>query len=104
MQLPTAFQGSSHFGDDVLPEAPIVKPLLSQEHSFLSTDRGQILVFDGARTLHRGSLVRQGERVAMQVAFKNLDDRRIRTHLSGGSALSKLARRIRTLTVMSVRG
>lgn len=104
MQLPTAFQGSSHFGDDVLPDTPIAQRLLSKEQSFLSADRAQVMVFDGARTLHRGSLVRQGERVAMQVAFKNLDDRRIKAQLSGGNALYKLLRRIRTLTMMSVRG
>jgi hypothetical protein len=102
MQLPAAFQGSSHFGDDVLPESPVAQRLLAQEQEFLSTDRGQVLVFDGGRTLHRGSLVREGERVAMQVAFKNLNDRRIRAHLDGGSRLSKAFRRIRTLAMMSV--
>lgn len=104
MQLPAPFQGSSHFGDDVLPESPIVQRLLAQEQSFLSTDRGQVMVFDGGRTLHRGSLVRQGERVAMQVAFKNLNDRRIRVQLNGGNALANALRRIRKLAVMSVQG
>jgi hypothetical protein len=104
MQLPTAFQGSSHFGDDVLAGSPLAQRLLSQERNFLSGEQGQVLVFDGARTLHRGSLVRQGERVAMQVAFKNLNDRNIRNHVDGGSALSKLLRRVRTLAAMSVRG
>jgi hypothetical protein len=103
MQLPTAFQGSSHFGDDILPESPMTQRLLSQEQDFLSVDRGQVLVFDGGRTLHRGSLVREGERVAMQVAFKNLNDRRIRTHLDGGSGLAKAFGRMRTLAMMSVR-
>jgi hypothetical protein len=104
MQLPTAFQGSSHFGDDILPKSPTAELLLSREETFLSGDRGQVLVFDGGRTLHRGSLVRHGERVAMQVAFKNLNDRRIRVQLDGGSALAKVLRRIRTLAMMSVRG
>lgn len=104
MQLPAAFQGSSHFGDDVLPDTPLAQRLLSQEHTFLSTDRGQVMVFDGGRALHRGSLVRQGERVAMQVAFKNLNDRRIRVQLDGGNAFSKALRKIRKLAVMSVRG
>lgn len=104
MQLPTLFQGSSHFGDDVLPETPIALQLSSQEQSFLSTNRGQVMVFDGARTLHRGSLVERGERVAMQVAFKNLNDRAIQTQLDGGSALVKLLRRVGKLAKMSVRG
>ena len=104
MQLPTAFQGSSHFGDDLLPESPIAQQLLAQEETFLSTDRGQVLVFDGGRTLHRGSLVRRGERVAMQVAFKNLNDRRVRNQLDGGSAFSKLLRRMGRLAMLSVRG
>jgi hypothetical protein len=104
MQLPAAFQGSSHFGDDVLPDSPMVQKLLSQERSFLSGDRGQVLVFDSGRVLHRGSLVRQGERVAMQVAFKNVNDRKIRLQLDGGDAFSKLLRRIRTLAAVSVRG
>ena len=104
MQLPIAFQGSSHFGDDVLPNTPLAQRLLSQEQKFLSTERGQVLVFDGARTLHRGSLVRQGERVALQVGFKNLNDSRVRAQLSGGDAFSKLMRRIRTLAKMAVQG
>jgi hypothetical protein len=104
MQLPTAFQGSSHFGDDVLPGSPIADRLLSLEQQFLSADRGQVMVFDGARTLHRGSLVQHGERVAMQVAFKNLNDQKIKAQLNGGSTLSKLLRRARSLALMSVRG
>jgi hypothetical protein len=104
MQLPTSFQGSSHFGDDVVAGSPIAQQLLSQERSFLSAGQGQVMVFDGARTLHRGSLVRQGERVAMQVAFKNLNDAKIRAQLNGGDAISKLLRRVRTLAKMSVRG
>ncbi len=51
MQLPTAFQGSSHFGDDVLPDTPIAQRLLSKEQSFLSADRAQVMVFDGAAHL-----------------------------------------------------
>jgi hypothetical protein len=104
MQLPAAFQGSSHFGDDVLADSPIAGRLLPQEHAFLSGSQGQIMVFDGGRTLHRGSLVRHGERVAMQVAFKNLNDHKIRVQMDGGTAFSKALRRIRTLAVMSVRG
>ena len=103
MQLPAAFQGSSHFGDDVLADSPIAGRLLPQEHTFLSGDRGQIMVFDGGRTLHRGSLVRRGERVALQVAFKNLNDRRIRVQMDGGTAFFKALRRMRALAVMSVR-
>jgi hypothetical protein len=103
MQLPTAFQGSSHFGDDILAGSPLAETLSPREQSFLSADRAQVMVFDGGRTLHRGSLVRQGDRIAMQVAFKNLNDRKIRTQLNGGTALAKLLRRIRMLAMMSVR-
>jgi hypothetical protein len=104
MQLPAAFQGSSHFGDDVLPGNPLVQRLLSHEQSFLSADRGQVMVFDGARTVHRGSLVQQGERVALQVAFKNLDDRKIRNQLNGGGRFAMLMRRVGNLAKWSVRG
>jgi len=104
MQLPTVFQGSSHFGDDVLPDSPIARQLLPLEQSFLSTGQQQVLVFDGARTLHRGSLVLEGERVALQVAFKNLNDRKIGAQMNGGTALAKLLQRARKLAVMSVQG
>jgi hypothetical protein len=104
MQLPTAFQGSSHFGDDVLPDSPITRQLVSLEQSFLSVGRKQVLVFDGARALHRGSLVLEGERLAMQVAFKNLNDHKIGVQMDGGTALAKLLRRVRELAMLSVRG
>jgi hypothetical protein len=104
MQLPSAFQGSSHFGDDVLPDSPLADRLLAREETFLSAESGYVMVFDGGRTLHRGSVVREGERVALQVAFKNLGDRRITAQLQGGTALRKFVRRVRTLAAMSVRG
>ena len=33
---------------------------------------GTFIVFDGARLLHRGGLMEQGERVALQVIFSDL--------------------------------
>jgi hypothetical protein len=104
MELPKAFQGSSHFGDDFLPDLPLTRQLADQEQLFLSTNDPKILVFDGARTLHRGALVQDGYRVAMQVATKNLNDRRIRAHLEGGGEAVKLLRKVTKLAKASFRG
>jgi hypothetical protein len=93
MQLPRAFQGTSHFGDDVLPGSDLARDLGAREFKFLSQDRGQVLVFDGGRTLHRGALVQMGERLALQVGFINVNDRSIRTQIAGGGSVRRFLKR-----------
>jgi hypothetical protein len=93
MQLPRAFQGTSHFGDDVLPGTELARDLAAREFKFLCNDGGRVLVFDGGRTLHRGALVQTGERLALQVGFVNLNDRRIRTQIAGGGSLRRFLKR-----------
>jgi hypothetical protein len=46
------------------------------------SEGGQALVFDGPHLLHRGSLVRTGERMALQVGFRNRNEAIIKSHLA----------------------
>src|SRR5262249_44933857 len=66
MMLPRAFQACSHFGDDILDETLLAKELLEQEVK-LTNDVGNCIVFDGDYGIHRGALVKEGERFAFQV-------------------------------------
>ncbi len=103
MQLPRAFRGSSHFGDDVLPDTSVAEVLGKLEVPYLS-ERAGALVFDGPHLLHRGSLVREGERMALQVGFRNRSEARIKSHQSNETFLSEelaLARKYARKFVMS---
>jgi ectoine hydroxylase-related dioxygenase (phytanoyl-CoA dioxygenase family) len=84
MQLPRGIRGSSHFGDDILPGTGVAQALDGLEFQYLS-DGGQALVFDGPHLLHRGSLVRNGERMALQVAFRNRNEAIVKARLAGES-------------------
>lgn len=68
LSLPTALQGSSHFGDDVLDGTPLSDELLRNEIR-MTKDVGNCIVFDGNYGIHRGALVRSGERFVFQVIF-----------------------------------
>jgi hypothetical protein len=81
MQLPRAIRGSSHFGDDILPATKLADTLGDLEMPYLS-ETAQALVFDGPHLLHRGSLVRAGERMAIQVGFRNRNEAIIKSHLA----------------------
>ncbi len=81
MELPAALRGSSHFGDDILPDTDLAAQLEKLEVPYLSAG-GQTLVFDGPRLLHRGSLVRSGERLSLQVIYRNRNEARIRSGLA----------------------
>jgi ectoine hydroxylase-related dioxygenase (phytanoyl-CoA dioxygenase family) len=81
MQLPRAIRGSSHFGDDILAGTNLAVTLGKLEVPYLS-EKGQALVFDGPHMLHRGSLVRTGERMALQVGFRNRNEAIIKSHLA----------------------
>ena len=80
MQLPRALRGSSHFGDDVVPKSTVATALAGREVQYLSKS-AQAFVFDGPHLLHRGSIVQSGERMALQVAFRNRNEANIRSRL-----------------------
>ena len=71
-KLPRAFQGSSHFGDDVINNTPLSKFLLSRELR-LTSDIANCMLFSGHTTIHRGGIVEEGERWVFQLAFKRID-------------------------------
>ena len=87
MELPEPFQGSSHFGDDVLSGTSLATELASLEVPYLSQG-GQALVFDGPQLFHRGSLVKTGERMALQVIYRNQNEEDIKAHLSQETLLT----------------
>jgi hypothetical protein len=66
--LPRALQGTSHFGDDVVDGTPLSEELLADE-VLMTNDVGNCIVFDGNFGIHRGGLVRSGERFVFQVIF-----------------------------------
>ncbi len=68
LSLPSALHGSSHFGDDVLDDTKLSQELLSNEIR-MTKDVGNCIVFDGNYGIHRGGLVRSGERFVFQVVF-----------------------------------
>lgn len=68
MSLPEQLQYNSHFGWDVVPNSSLEKDLIAQEVVHCGK-AGFYTVFDGSSLVHRGGLVRSGERVALQVLF-----------------------------------
>jgi hypothetical protein len=66
--LPVALQACSHFGEDVLDGSEMSAELLKNEVK-LTRDVGDCIVFDGDYGIHRGALVRSGERFVFQVIF-----------------------------------
>lgn len=103
MQLPRAFQGSSHFGDDIASGSPLATDLLGREQHFLSSEVGQALIFDGPRALHRGSIVQSGNRLAMQVVFINTNDAEIKTAMGGGGVVTRFMENARRLANVAIR-
>ena len=67
--LPKDLRGSTHFGDDLIDGSPSSDSLLRQEEVFVG-DAGTLVVFDGSKGIHRGSLVDQGERWAIQIGMR----------------------------------
>ena len=78
--LPRALQGSSHFGDDILDGTPLSEELLANEVR-MTKDIGNCIVFDGNFGIHRGGLVRNGERFVFQVIFDISDPLPLMTKL-----------------------
>lgn len=68
MKLPADMRFNSHFGWEILPESAAERSLCAREQ-FMVGEAGTYIVFDGARLLHRGGMLEQGERIALQVVF-----------------------------------
>jgi hypothetical protein len=78
--LPAAFQGSSHFGDDILDGSPLSEELLKNEVR-MTNDVGNCIVFDGNYGIHRGAMVKRGERFVFQVIFDIAEPLPVLTYL-----------------------
>lgn len=72
LMLPKAFQITSHFGEDILDDDPQSARLVGDEVR-LTKDTGDCIVFDGNHGIHRGGLVKSGERIVFQVIFDIAD-------------------------------
>ena len=71
MRLPAELRFNSHMGWDVMPDSLLEQEMLKCERKMVGP-AGTFVAFDGARLLHRGGLMEQGERVALQVIFSDL--------------------------------
>ena len=61
---------NSHLGWDVEPDSELERSLVACERT-MTGKSGTFIIFDGARLLHRGGMVRKGERIALQVIFSD---------------------------------
>jgi hypothetical protein len=102
MELPPAFQGSSHFGDDILADTSLAEELARREIKFLGGD-AEAIIFDGSRSLHRGSLVKEGERLALQIIFRNANDERVKAVIENGYGLKNRLTRVAKLAMKALR-
>lgn len=75
LTLPSAFRGTTHFGDDIVDESDLSRHLLACEETFLGPP-GTLIVFNGSAGIHRGSQVERGERWAVQIAMRAVCSRR----------------------------
>lgn len=71
MRLPECLRFNSHMGWDVAPGSELESSLASNERK-MTGPAGTFIAFDGARLLHRGGLMQEGERLALQVIFSDL--------------------------------
>lgn len=71
MRLPECLRFNSHMGWDVAPGSELESQLAAAERK-MTGPAGTFIAFDGACLLHRGGLMQEGERVALQVIFSDL--------------------------------
>lgn len=71
MRLPECLRFNSHMGWDVAPGSELENQLAGAERKMIGP-AGTFIAFDGACLLHRGGLMQEGERVALQVIFSDL--------------------------------
>ena len=65
--LPKIFQRKSEFGNDLADSDPGTKAMLSLERQY-TTDQGNLILFD-TDSLHRGGMIKQGQRIMLQIDF-----------------------------------
>lgn len=70
MRLPPEIRFNGHVGWDVMPGSSAEQFLVDREH-VMTGPAGTYIVFDGARLLHRGGMLSQGERIALQIIFSD---------------------------------
>jgi hypothetical protein len=68
MKLPKDMRFNSHFGWDVIPDSILEQKMINCEKKVIGNS-GTFIVFDGAKLVHRGGLIEEGERLALQVIF-----------------------------------
>ncbi|MDA9834011.1 hypothetical protein N9C46_05660, partial [Flavobacteriaceae bacterium] len=66
--LPSIVKFNSHFGFDVIPNSSLEEKLIQNEIVFTGKP-GKTIVFDGSSVLHRGGLMIEGERLALQIVL-----------------------------------
>jgi len=67
-RLPAEMRFNSHFGWDVPKSHDVVNEFMTRRIT-VAGGRGTSLIFDGGRVVHRGGLIRNGERTVFQVVF-----------------------------------
>jgi hypothetical protein len=92
MTIPRLFRGTSHFGDDLVNGEPLERELSGLETPFFDASGASLCLFDGARTLHRGSNIGRGERIAVQLGFYPALEKRARLKARGVDGGLQLAR------------
>ena len=66
--LPSKVKFNSHFGFDIIPNSLLEDQLIQNEIVFTG-EPGKTIVFDGSIVLHRGGLMVEGERLALQIVL-----------------------------------
>ena len=83
-KLPNQMKHNSHFGWDIVIDSEDEKLLLSHEEKVIGP-KGTCFLFDGSRLLHRGGIVKNNERISLQIIFKHSQEllffRRVLTKL-----------------------
>jgi ectoine hydroxylase-related dioxygenase (phytanoyl-CoA dioxygenase family) len=73
LKFPHPFIGSTHFGDDLTENSFLSKFLIANTVTF-EREKGTAVLFDGFKGIHSGGNAFDGERLAVQVAFKRVPD------------------------------
>jgi hypothetical protein len=69
LALPPPLRGTTHFGDDILDGTETSDALMRREVA-LTGQAGTCILFDGSQGIHRGSLVTNGRRWAIQIGLR----------------------------------
>ena len=69
IQLPTVLRLASHFGDDVVDGGLLSDQLAAAEQT-VTSDKGNCMIFDGDKVIHRGGWVHSGDRWVLNIGFR----------------------------------